>query len=73
MPPPQDYEAFMTELNKPDKRDAYRERTGKTTYSLEVYASDKERMIKWLNDNGYKQADGFRVLLELAKIQHPAK
>lgn len=55
------------ECDKPEKRSAYRERTGKATYGLEVYAYDKARMRRWLKENGYTQAEGLKVLLDAVK------
>lgn len=54
--------------DKPEKRSAYRERTGKATYSLEVYTGDKERMKRWLKQNGHTQAEGLKLLLDFEKI-----
>jgi hypothetical protein len=58
---------MIDNLGKPEKRQAYRERTGKTSYPLEVYADDNIRMKAWLKREKLTQAEGLKKLLDLAK------
>jgi hypothetical protein len=63
-----EYKAMIDKLEKPKKRQAYRARTGKESYMLEVFAGDKERMKCWLKREKLTQAGGLKKLLDMAGV-----